>query len=222
MGLVWALVLLAKSCASSPSDYLTARELARVRSWMPQYQAAADLAEVPVLALPAMHYRESDLMETWKVRPEDTWIDFHRRKVPYRNMGGPFMMDQGADGDRVRFDENIRAFERTVAAWFGIAPVPRVRDDFPFSCLCAAYELHEKARGKLFDRRGRVDTDVLAEAFWGYNGRLPARGTWKRSAYVVNDPKRGRQFVIRVGGATGYLDSRPGTLIVYRELERRL
>lgn len=217
----WLPLLVVAGRTFSSPHYLTDHDLDKVREWMPVYRWAATTTGVPVMALPALQYRESDLWETWVKQPEERVTMYRRRGIPYRNMGGPFMLDQGWDGDSVRFDAAIRSYETTIAKWYGISPIPRVRDDFPFACLCAASELKEVTRGELWTRRGSVNRDVLAHGFWRYNGAYGGEKGWSKSAYVWNDPKRGRRFMVHLSG-TDYLDARPGAIVIYDELMRRL
>jgi len=215
VSLAAVLLLSTARATSASSDYLTDRDMERVRAHLPAYRLAAGRAGVPVLALPAIHYRECGLLPTlYSVRTgQAVW-----------NWGGPFMLDRG--GRNVdEFRRRIRSYEREVAARYLVRPVPRVRDDLAFAALCAAHELRGKARGRFFDRRGRVDLDVLADAFWGYNGRSARARSWRDAAYVSNDPKRRRRFKVRVRTSTGimtYLDRRPGALVIYYELQRRM
>ena len=199
-------------CSPLPAyaDYLTDRHLALVREYMPAYQWAAMQTEVPLLALPDINYRESDLRLT-------------------RNVGGPFMMDMG--GTRETFDERIEREEERIGRLFALIPTPTVRTSPAFAALCAAVELKAKARSPLYTRRGRLDEIALADALWGYHGRAgyhrggDGKPTWRVSPYVNNHPQRGRRFVMRVNlhhGTTEYLDARPGTLVIFYELQRRM
>ena len=162
---------------------------------MDEYRVAAEWIGVPVLALPAIHYIEANLERT-------------------RNVGGAFMLDRGGDGTTM-FDKNIRDYERIVAKRLNISPVPKVSRDFWFAATCAAYELREKRRGRGWGR------DVLADAMWGYNGRPKSHRTWRDSAYVWNDPKRGRRIWV-CGRTKTYLCERPGAIVIYDEIKRRL
>jgi len=212
----WILLLGISTASPSPSDYLTGRDLALIRRYWPVYRDAAAQVGIPVMMLPAVHARESDFRTARGDR------NGHR---PVHNMGGPFMMDRGADGERDEFDRRIRSYEIAIGTRYGCVPVPRVRDDLSFACLCAAAELRDKSRGPFWDATGRVDREVVADALWGYNGRSSRHGTWMRSPYVFNHPKKGRRFLMRITarhGVSEYLDSRPGTLILYMELERRM
>lgn len=215
MVITMAFLCLCSRATSASLDYLTDAQLARARACLPAYRWAARQAGVPVFALAAVHYRESDFREGL--------LSVRTRRTA-SSPGGAFMLDRGGK-TRAAFRANVRVYEQQVARRFGIWPAPRVRDDFRFACLVAAAELREKARGPLWDRAGRVRREVLADALWGYNGRYRAQRTWRRSAYVANDPRRGVRLRIRVrmdGGLMTYRDPRPGALVVYDELVRRL
>lgn len=229
MRVVWCLLILlwgqTRAFSSSSLNYLTDAEINRVREWMPIYQRAAELVGVPPMSLPTLHFRESDLQPTWQEQPEERWIWMHQNHIPYQNVGGPFMLDLGANGDRDEFDARIHRFERIVADRFGMDYPVHVRFNFYFACLCAAVELQGKSHQPMVGRMGRVVRSVLADAFRGYNGRCPTDRSWKTCAYVSNDPKHGKRFTVtcRMGiCTTQYVDDRPGTLIVYDELVRRI
>jgi hypothetical protein len=157
------------------------------------------------MAVAAIHYRESG---------------FEREA---NNAGGALMMDQGG-ATRGEFIRRIRDEEKRVARRYCLWTAPRVRDDFRFACLCAADELRGKLRGRIWLRSGKVDEEVLADAFWGYNGRTKRVPSWRRSSYVNNDPLRGRRYEARWRHKKGEiyycLDTRPGALTIYRELVR--
>lgn len=127
------------------------------------------------------------------------------------NIGGPFMLDRGGSGKE--FAKRIRAYEKMVWAHYGgKGPAPMVRNSFKFAALVAAHEFKTKDRGL-----------GLADAAWGYNGRI--YGEACNSPYVWNDPKAGR--VLRVwyrradGEVVEYNDTRPGVMLIYHELLRR-
>lgn len=196
-----ALFFSAPACAG----YLTYMQVRFCADNRPDYEWAACRAGVPWQAIAAIHYREKTFL-----REATNW-------------GGPMMMDMGGQG-RAEFITRIRAEEKRVARKYCLWTSPRVRDDFRFACLCQADELRNKVRGRLWLRNGRVDEAILADALWGVNGRAAWHRTWKRSAYVNNDPAHGRQLTFKwrhkVNEIWYFKDTRPGALVVYRELKR--
>ena len=128
------------------------------------------------------------------------------------------MLDFGPQSDPTEFAKRVRAYERKIHGLYGLGgDVPRVSGDFSFAALCAAHHLKEKTRGDL------SRSVVLADAMWGYNGRAKWNGGFRGSAYVWSDPLNGKtyKFTYRKddGQLTGFLDERPGTMVIYRELQ---
>jgi hypothetical protein len=182
--------------------YLTKKDIQLIKKFMPEYKAAAKKIGVPVLALPAIHYRESGLR-----------LGFYsfKRKVLVKNLGGPFMLDCGGGG--AEFTQRIREYEKKVfKLYYGDSQhTPKVSHQFWFACLVAAYELKTKMRPD------KWKDALLPDALWGYNGRV----TWcglESSSYVWNDPKNGHPLKMRVNGIES-IDTRPGTMIIYQELQ---
>jgi hypothetical protein len=181
------------------AGYLTAEQKSIIVSNWGDYSFAAKTVGIPVAILPAIHLRESELRAgVYSVRLD---------KV-VRNAGGPFMLDRGGDGS-IAFLDRIRAYEEKVFKLYKYpgSVAPRVRRDFRFAALVAAHELKAKMRG-----RG------LADAVWGYNGRV---GEFALSAYVWNDPRAGKRLLLkrsRFGKPFEGPDERPGVMTVYREI----
>lgn len=205
--------------------YLSKKQLETVRGFLPQYTKAMSLVGLgDPLALAALHYRESE---------------FQTRGAP--NSGeGPFGCDQGGAGEEAI--RRMREYVAKVATKYGyqitIDPID-LDKDFTLALLVAANIFKSKIRGTISITQ--LPEDVLADAFWGYNGRSshhnaleqvgsgsPDR-TWKFSPYVVNDPQAGVTLKMIAtqpdttvpGGrrTINRVDGRPGALIVYRELK---
>lgn len=188
------------SVSTLDAGYLKPRDIDRIRAHWAQYSKAAEIVGVPVEVLPAIHYRESGLLDGWYSA---------KRKVVVHNLGGPFMLDCGGEGEE--FKRNIRAYEAKVfRLYVGDGPVPRVSDNFDFAALCAAHELKSKMRGK-----------GLADAVWGYNGRSKMH-TYKANPYLWNNPRKGHKMLAkyrdRHGEIIQYIDERPGVMVIYSEI----
>jgi hypothetical protein len=185
------------------AGYLKDRDLARIRLHWQEYDYAAKVVGIPVEILPAIHYRESGLLDGWYS---------HRMQQVRENIGGPFMLDLGGDGPA--FEARIRAYEAKIfKLYVGEGPAPRVSNNFDFACLVAAHELKTKMR------KGKG----LADAVWGYNGR--AKGaTLKTNAYTWNNPIKGHKMIAkyrdRHGEIVSYIDERPGVMVIYGEILR--
>ncbi len=186
--------------------YLNSEEINTVKTHWEDYKYGSEMTGVPILLLPAIHYRESGLYSGWH--------SFKRNKT-VRNTGGPFMLDCGGSGEE--FTKRIRAYEKHVYNLYcGNAPkIPKVSDNFRFAALVAAHELKTKLRGKVWT------WDAMADAAWGYNGRA----AWchqNESPYLWSDPKKGTKLISRYKNMKGewikYQDTRPGVLIIYKEL----
>lgn len=83
--------------------YLIERDYRVIKEHWQDYKYAADLTGVPILLLPAIHYREAHLFTGWYS---------HKRKEVVKNIGGPFMLDLGPLNDGVEFERRIRAYEK--------------------------------------------------------------------------------------------------------------
>lgn len=176
----------------------------KLRRYRPTYSwAVAKVGgDIPWEVMGGIHKRESELDR------KPAWI------------GGAFKMDMGGGSSATEFQRRLRDEERRVARKYGYRVGARVQDDFRFAALCAAEHLKAKLRGNLVGLWG-LRRDVLADAVWGYNGRVG--GSWRRSAYVMNDPRRGvclemrwrhdreRVYYVR--------DTRPGVMVLFREIE---
>lgn len=161
------------------------------------------------MALVAIHYREATLHKGHWSKKKGGLI---------KNVGGPFMLDFGPRNDPSEFAKRIRAYERKIHRLYGLnGDVPRVSQDFNFAALCAAHHLKEKARWDL------ARSVVLADAMWGYNGRAKWNGGFKNSAYVWSDPLNGKSYKFTYrkddGQLAEFIDERPGTMVIYRELQ---
>lgn len=205
--------------------YLSATEISRARLFIPTYQRAlarvfnADaIAHWPILA--AIHYRENSLLD-------------HSKRI-----GGAFQYDGGGNGMEQRV-ANIRAKVSEVCTKLGMV-IGDIEQDFQLAAIVAAFELRGKQRIPIFVGR-RVDENALADALWGYNGRSAfhtrdgahsseqSASSWMFSPYVSNDPHRGIVYMLRgtepgPAGETLHVlkpDTRPGAMIVYRELLAR-
>ncbi len=128
------------------------------------------------------------------------------------------MLDCGGTGDE--FIRRIRAYEKNVYTIYKLkGPIPKVSHNFRFACLVAAHELKTKLRGKVWT------WDSMADAVWGYNGRA----SWckqSESPYLWSDPKKGTKLISRYKNSKGkiikYVDTRPGVMIIYKELYEEL
>ena len=213
----------------TPAEYyLTGSEISKVREFRPAYETAADAvgivpgstpsARLPWQALAALHYMEARFLS--------------RVKTP----GGPFQLDPGGTGD-----ELLRRIRGQVADICGKynRPIGDIETDFATAVLVAAHHLIGKVRIQPYPDDD-LDT-ILADAFWGYNGRAKfhtATGesaggppSWQYSPYVNNHPKAGRSFRVQgtipddtVPGGRRRIDrvsTSPGALIIYQELIAR-
>ncbi len=205
-----ALYLLLPTTTSSSENYLNETHTQTIGKLMPIYEQAAVCAGIPAAMLAAIHYREAEL------------------KIGH-NVGGPFMMDAGGSGKG--FAANIRAREITVARYYNLSPVPRVRDDFAFAALCAAHHCRLVAPQSLLKAVENGDDPLLwdvAYTLWGYNGRArwhrnwSGQHSWRGSSYVANHPHRGRTLLMRYRQAdrtvVEFQDARAGTLVLYQEI----
>lgn len=200
-------------------DYLTAKHISMIAGFMPIYRWAAGLVgEMTPLMIVPLHIREADLKRT--------------AKIP----GGPFQFDPGGTkGLRQRIKEHVEK----VCVRYGQSYEP-VNESFEIAALVAADWLKYKSRGKSLAIRNQGQSERLADAFWGYNGRSGwhtadgkydhGRKSWRFSPYVVNDPKRG--VLLRLKGTLpdgkgsrvtiDRIERRPGALVLYQEMKRRL
>ena len=198
------ITLLAASCGMTPvyAKYLTPAQISKIAANRPDYEYGAVRAGIPWLALAAIHVRESNL-----------------KRIP-GNIGGAMMLDLGGKTGS-EFERRIRSHEEKMARKYGYRYGASVEDDFRFSCLVAADEFRSKIRGKLYMWTGEVDEDVLANALWYYNGH--AQKSWRYSPCVANNPQRGWVLEVRwkdkKGMVHSYMDTRPGTLVLWRELQ---
>lgn len=129
------------------------------------------------------------------------------------------MLDRGPLNDPPEFARRIRAYERKVAAFYHV-PVSKVSQDFNFAALVAAHELRQKCRCLA----PLSSDECITDAVWGYNGRASwHQGDHRQSPYVWNDPKNGRSMPNRYkkkdGTVVEFLDTRPGVMVIYRELK---
>lgn len=193
--------------ARAEQKYLTARDIRLINKHWADYEFAANKVGVPVLLLPSIHYRESNLLlGDWSKLLQKVTI----------NRGGPFMLDCGKEPDGSGFQRRIRDYERKVyRACFGRGEAPLICKDFRFACVVAAYELGEKLRCRDWT------ADCLEDAVWGYNGRA----SWcskDDSAYLWSDPKNGVNLTVTYRKNSGekvrFVDGRPGVMIIYKEL----
>jgi len=205
----------------APEQYLTKQQMLWVKDLRPAYILGCTVVGggVPWESLAAIHYRENEF------------------GMVSRRPGGPFQLDPGgSDGElKDRITRHVHDVCQRYGQQYG-----SIEDNFTVACIVAADELKNKARG-VIAKAGVVDGDILADAFWGYNGRAsnhtesgtkdPAKAHWCYSPYVANDPKRG--VILRLRGTVpddtvpggrrriDIEDQRPGALIIYRELVSR-
>lgn len=199
LGILLCLLLLPVTISASES-YLTDKDYQKIEENYPAYAWALEQCDVPIEMLIAIHYRESGLHKGH--------YSFARKKV-IKNLGGAFMLDCGGEGTE-EFEQNIRNEERKVAKQYNYKGDTRVSHNFKFACLVAASEFLEKARYGL-------DTDEgVADAFWGYNGRV--RDSYLKSAYVSSDPLRGRVMDFTFRGKR-IIDINPGCMALWKELK---
>jgi hypothetical protein len=106
------------------------------------------------------------------------------------------------------------------ALYYDQGEAPRSSRNFRFAVLAGAHHLKEKARCDL------SKWHCASDAAWGYNGRASWQKSDKESAYVWSDPKNGYPLKMKFRGSDGqfveYVDTRPGAMVVYRELILRL
>lgn len=206
--LVLIVAVMVSSCLSAePKKYLTDRDIKLIKEYWPDYEYAAKLVGVPVCALAAIHYRESSL---YKGRYSS------RRKKVVKNIGGPFMLDLGPRDDAEEFIRRIRAHEKKMnRIYCGYEKAPKISHDFRFAAIVAAHELKSKLRCSQWN------LDCMADALWGYNGRA----TWCKmteSPYLWSNPKAETKLISRYkkrdGTLVKYLDTRPGVMILYKEI----
>lgn len=189
--------LLAFLASVSHAEYLTSKDVAKIKTNWAAYSIAAEVTDLPVEILPAIHHRESNLN-----------LGFYsfKKKTIVKNVGGPFMLDKG----HKHFVKGIRDYEMEIWRLYGYTGnPPRISDNFQFAALVAAHELKSKMRGK-----------GLADAVWGYNGRSKMV-TFRENAYVWNHPNR-RKMIARYRDKDGhlleYIDERPGVMVIYAEI----
>ena len=189
--------------SSLHAGYLSPKDIERIKSHWYDYQCAAKQVGVPVEILPAIHYRESGLL--------DGWYSAKRHTVT-RNVGGPFMLDLGGKED---FNERIRDYEIKVYKLYGgWGKAPRVNRSFKFAALVAAHELKTKRRGDYWDY------ETLADAVWGYNGRSSFTSR-EGNAYLWSNPENEDKLKVRVrfkGKMIEFEDERPGVMVIYEEI----
>ena len=213
---VLCILMMVLTVGTSAKPYLTDGNISSIRENWPDYEYAAKLVGVPVLALAAIHYREADLYKGWY---------FKKRQRVVKNVGGPFMLDLGPLNDGGEFTRRIRLYEKEVHDLYGLSgPVLRVSHDFRFSAIVAAHHLKTKAKCLM------ESVDCLALALWGYNGRaswhVDGRGvkTHKESSYVWSNPAKDTKLVVRYtdkgGNTKEHVDMRPGVMIIINELKR--
>lgn len=182
-------------------QYLTDRDYRMIEQNYKYYHWATTVCDIPVETLIAVHYRESGLHRGW--------YSF-KRKAVVKNLGGPFMLDCGGEGT-TEFETRIRYYEQKIANKYSFKGDTRVSHNFAFACLVAADMMKSKARYGLGTEEG------VADAFWGYNGRV--RGSYLNSAYVCSDPKRGKIMHFNFQRRTK-ADVNPGCLTLWRELKQ--
>lgn len=124
------------------------------------------------------------------------------------------MLDPGPADNPGEMRKRIRAWELRVARLYGVGgKTPTVQEHFGFSCLVAADFLKRKFR----------TGHGLEDAVWGYNGRAAWQAGPKFSAYVSSDPKLGTKLEVWYRRTDGtkvrYVDTRPGVMVLYREIE---
>lgn len=191
--------LLAFLASVSHAGYLTSKDVAKIKTHWAAYSIAAEVTDLPVEILPAIHHRESNLN-----------LGFYsfKKKAIVKNVGGPFMLDKGSK----HFVKGIRDYETEIWRLYGYTGnPPRISENFQFAALVAAHELKSKMR------KGRG----LDDAVWGYNGRI--RGTTvKQNAYTWNNPLKGHRMIFRHRDKQGHLlefiDERPGVMVIYGEI----
>jgi len=202
-------------------QYLAKQQISRIRDLRRAYILGCTVVGggIPWQALAAIHYRENEF------------------GMVSRRPGGPFQLDPGgSEGElTVRIVQRVKDVCQRYGQQYG-----SIEDNFTVASIVAADELKNKARG-VIAKAVLVDEDILADAFWGYNGRAsnhtedgtkdPQRASWCYSPYVANDPKRG--VILRLRGTVpddtvpggrrriDVEDQRPGALIIYRELVSR-
>lgn len=200
-------------CPEGSHDYIKPARLEKIRKCLPYYLYGEQVVGTPWQVLACLHYRESDV----RVLP---WV------------GGPYKMDRG--GHRAEFEKRIRKHERYIARKYGYDESATIKRDFWFASICAAHDYREHARRrKLTDLKGLFFIYRVADGLWGYNGRSryhTASGqpdgtqSWKTSPFVSNDPKRKKIYIMRFKNRSGrvvtYPDTRPGALVIFREIRR--
>ena len=206
--------------SSGPAFYFDRAQMARIREFRKYYAYAATVVGgMKWEALVPIHFREASL--GYKVK----------------RLGGIYQLEHGVPADQTA--EAIRKHVTEVCNRYGIAYAD-IESNYHLASVVAADELKSKAHGAMLVN-GVMDEAVLADAYWGYNGRSnyhtpdgtkdPERKHWSYSPYVSNDPLRGVQFRLKgtvpdanaPGGRRHIdtLDPRPGALILYRELIQR-
>lgn len=193
---------------------------------MQDYTHAEEIVGVPALLLAAIHYRESNLHKGYYSK---------KRKKVVKNIGGPFMLDLGPLNDGAEFIKRIRWYEKMLFRLYeGRGSAPKVSHNFSFAVLIAAHHLKLKSHDPITTGEctalltGKDDclfetSECVAYAVWGYNGRASwHKADHRNSSYVWNDPKNGKVLMMRYRKKDGtlkeFLDTRPGVMIIYREL----
>ena len=215
----------AKPQLAAPDYYLDAHQMATVARLRPFYESAVQMVVgIPWEVLAAIHYRESE---------------FACKMSGGEAICGPYAFDVGnaSNSERENLEGYVERCVKAVCAQYNL-PYQTLNNDFRLASVVAANEFKTKMRGDAV-RDGRLTDEVVADAFWGYNGRSkyhtadgnpnPNLSTYLFSPYVSNDPKRGVVLRLRgtipdgKGGRTHIdtTDERPGAMIIYRELIAR-
>lgn len=201
--------MLLTSATLAVEPYLTDKDITTIQKNLLDYDYAAKKFDIPVLILASIHYREAGLYRGWYSK---------KRKKLIKNVGGPFMLDLGPRNDPAEFARRIRKHEKFIHKYMGgSGSVPKISHDFRFSAIVAAYHLRIKTKCPL----NRID--CLSDAVWGYNGRAAwHKGKHQNSSYVWSDPKNGKKMLMRFTKRDGtikeFVDTRPGVMVIYKEL----
>lgn len=121
------------------------------------------------------------------------------------------------------FEDRIRKHEAKIfKKYYGDGHPARISHNFKFACVLAADFILTKQRCRL------ENEECIADMFWGYNGRAKwhiddtGKKSYRGSPYVWNDPKRGRQMVMRYrlnnGKIRTFPDTMAGAYIIYQEI----
>lgn len=97
--------------------------------------------------------------------------------------------------------------------------IPKVSHVFRFAALVAAYHIRNHLKCNAWT------SECLEDAVWGYNGRA----SWcsqSESPYLYSDPKNDVHLTMRYKKSNGeivkYTDTRPGVMVIYKELSETL